>query len=50
MDHKELYKWLDFFWNGTGLHGMTTKFEELLRHLLSELHTTKIGPGPIIAR
>ena len=26
---------------------MTTKFEELLRYLLTELFTPKLGPGPI---
>ena len=27
----------------TELHGMTTKFEEPLRYLLTELYTPKIG-------
>ena len=29
---------------------MTTKFEELLRYLLTELYTPKIGPGPIFGK
>ena len=37
MDHNKLYKWLDFALESYSiLHGMTTKFEEFLKYLLTQ--------------